>query len=378
MTPTAPAMPLPIAAVALAPIELSVVVPTYKERGNLDELRRRLEVALEGVAWELIIVDDDSPDGTADHAKTMHRDDPRVRCIRRIGRRGLSSACIEGMLSSSAPFVAVMDGDLQHDPMVLRRMLAALRADEADLVVGSRYVEGGSVGDWDGTRVAISRFATRLAGLVTRQPLADPMSGFFALKRTTFEACAHRLSSLGFKILLDIVASSDASLRLKEVSFTFGQRLAGESKLSTNVIWEYLLLLADKLVGKWVPVRFLAFSAIGALGIGVHFAVLSTLFKGFGTSFVAGQSAATATAILFNYSINNVLTYAGQSLRGAAWLRGLATFYVICGIGAFANVGISSWLFGNDTSWPLAALAGIAMSSVWNYAVSARYTWRAT
>lgn len=369
-------MPLPVAAVALAPIELSVVVPTYKERGNLDELRRRLETALSGVAWELIIVDDDSPDGTADHAKTMHRDDPRVRCIRRIGRRGLSSACIEGMLSSSAPFVAVMDGDLQHDPMVLRRMLAALRADEADLVVGSRYVEGGSVGDWDGTRIVISRFATRLAGLVTRQPLADPMSGFFALKRSTFDACAHRLSSLGFKILLDIVASSDASLRLKEVSFTFGQRLAGESKLSTNVIWEYLLLLADKLVGNWVPVRFLAFSAIGALGIGVHFSVLSTLFKGFDTSFVAGQSAATATAILFNYSINNVLTYAGRSLRGAAWLRGLLTFYVICGIGAFANVGISSWLFGNDTSWPLAALAGIAMSSVWNYAVSARYTWR--
>jgi dolichol-phosphate mannosyltransferase len=371
-------MSLPVPSATAAPTELSVIVPTYKERGNLEELRRRLAEALTGVHWELIIVDDDSPDGTADHAKGMHQADPRVRCIRRVGRRGLSSACIEGMLSSSAPFVAVMDGDLQHDPMVLRKMLAALRNDEADLVVGSRYIEGGSVGDWDGKRIAISRFATRLAGLVTRQPLADPMSGFFALKRGSFEACVHRLSSLGFKILLDIVASSDASLRIKEVSFTFGQRLAGESKLSTNVIWEYLLLLADKLVGKWVPVRFLAFSAIGALGIVVHFAVLTTLFKAIGTSFLVGQSVATGVAILFNYSINNVLTYSGQSLRGAAWLRGLLTFYVICGIGAFANVGISSWLFGNDTSWPLAALAGIAMSSVWNYAVSARYTWRAT
>lgn len=371
-------MSLPVPSATAAPTEFSVIVPTYKERGNLEELRRRLAEALTGVSWELIIVDDDSPDGTADLAKSMHHADPRVRCIRRVGRRGLSSACIEGMLSSSAPFVAVMDGDLQHDPMVLRKMLTALRGDEADLVVGSRYIEGGSVGDWDGKRIAISRFATRLAGLVTRQPLADPMSGFFALKRSAFEACVHRLSSLGFKILLDIVASSDASLRIKEVSFTFGQRLAGESKLSTNVIWEYLLLLADKLVGKWVPVRFLAFSAIGALGILVHFAVLTTLFKVIGTSFLVGQSVATGVAILFNYSINNILTYSGQSLRGVAWIRGLLTFYVICGIGAFANVGISSWLFGNDTSWPLAALAGIAMSSVWNYAVSARYTWRAT
>lgn len=359
------------------PAELSIVVPTYNEAGNVDELVRRVDAALPGIAWEIILVDDDSPDGTASRARTLYQRDARLRCLRRIGRRGLSSASIEGMLSSSAPFIAVMDGDLQHDPGVLRTMLDALRAGDADLVIGTRYAGGGSVGEWNQRRIRISRFATKLSTLVTRRPVSDPMSGFFALRRDVVESCARNLSSLGFKILLDIVASTPNSLRIKEVPFTFGTRLSGESKLSANVAWEYLLLLADKLVGRYVPVRFLAFAAIGAVGVGVHFLVLSTVFKLMAQGFAVSQAVATGIAIAFNYSVNNLLTYSGQSLRGTRWLRGLLSFYLICGIGAFANVGVSSYLFGQDTSWPLAALAGIAMSSVWNYAVSARYTWRA-
>ncbi|HYC49929.1 MAG TPA: glycosyltransferase family 2 protein [Gemmatimonadaceae bacterium] len=372
-----PAVSQPALTAVGAPAQISVVVPTYNERGNLLELTRRLDAALEGFAWELIVVDDDSPDGTAAHARDIYTQDTRVRCLRRIGRRGLSSACIEGMLASSAPLLAVMDGDLQHDPAVLRTMLLTLLREEADLVIGSRYVAGGSVGDWNSQRVMISRVATRLSTLVTHREISDPMSGFFALRREVLDSCVKDLSSLGFKILLDIVASSKPSVRITEVPFTFGERLTGESKLSTNVVWEYLLLLADKLVGRYVPVRFLAFAAIGALGVGVHFLVLSIAFKGVGLSFAVGQSAATLIAIAFNFSVNNLLTYSGQSLRGKRWLRGLASFYLICGIGALANIGISSYLFGNETSWPVAALAGIAMSSVWNYAVSARYTWKA-
>lgn len=363
----------PLPAVA----ELSIVVPTYNERGNLPELVRRLGAALQGIAWELVIVDDDSPDGTAELARDMYVRDPRVRCVRRIGRRGLSSACIEGMLATSAPYVAVMDGDLQHDPALLVTMLGALRAAEADLVIGSRYMAGGSVGDWNDQRIRISRIATWLSSLVTHRPVSDPMSGFFALRRDVLDSCVRSLSSLGFKILLDIIASSSPSVRIKEVPFTFGERLSGESKLSANVAWEYLLLLCDKLVGRYVPVRFLAFAAIGALGVGVHFIVLTAVFKALGLSFAISQGTATAVAIAFNFSVNNLLTYSGQSLRGRRWLRGLVSFYLICGVGAFANVGVSSYLFGHDTAWPLAALAGIAMSSVWNYAVSARYTWRA-
>ena len=359
------------------PAEFCIVVPTYNESGNLDELVQRIATALQEIRWEVIIVDDDSPDGTASCARRIYREDQRVRCIQRIGRRGLSSACIEGMLATAAPYIAVIDADLQHDPSLLRTMYDTLAGNQVDLVIGSRYVNGGGVGDWNRQRLAMSRFATRLSNLVTRQPVADTMSGFFALRREIFENCVRDLSSLGFKILLDIIASAKEPLRIKELPYTFGERHSGESKLSGNAMWEFLLLLADKLVGKYVPVRFVAFAGIGVIGIGVHFTVLALLFLGLGRGFSLSQGAATAVAILFNFSVNNMLTYAGQSLRGYAWLRGLATFYLICGIGATANVGVSSYLFGHDTPWPLAALSGVVMSAVWNYAISARYTWKA-
>src|SRR5262249_53557659 len=304
------------------PVELTVVIPTFNERGNLRELVRGIDSALQGISWEAISVDDDSPDGTAAEARNMYQGDPRVRCIRRLGRRGLSSACIEGMLASSARFLAIMDADLQHDPSVLRAMYYALAADKADLVIGSRYTSGGSVGHWDSRRLAISQFATRLSNVLTRRPVADIMSGFFALKRAVFEDCAGRLSSLGFKILLDIIVSAKDDVRIEEIPYVFGTRSYGESKLSPKVAWEFVLLLADKLVGKYVPVRFLSFAGVGAVGVGVHFTVLSLAFKILNAGFTVSQAVATAVAILFNFSVNNVLTYTGQSLSGFAWVRG--------------------------------------------------------
>jgi dolichol-phosphate mannosyltransferase len=362
--------------VKYAPAELSIVVPTFNERGNLRELVARIDRALRGIAWEVVFVDDDSPDGTSTAAREIYNEDARVRCIRRFGRRGLASACIEGMLSCSSRFVAVMDADLQHDPGVLVRMLETMRGGNTELVLATRYSGGGGVGDWDATRVKISRLATSLANSLMTAPVSDPMSGYFMLRRDVFEQIAPRLSSLGFKILLDILLTLPPKSRIREVPFQFGKRLAGESKLSTGVAWEFLLLIADKLVGRWVPVRFLAFAAIGSIGIGVHFAVLTTLFKGMHWSFASSQAVATALAMVFNFSVNNLLTYAGQSLRGLAWFKGLGSFALVCGLGAAANVGAANWLFGQSAAWPVAAMAGVLVSAVWNYAVSARYTWR--
>ncbi len=362
--------------VEYAPAELSIVVPTFNESGNLRELVARIETALPGIAWEVVFVDDNSPDGTSKAAREIYNDNARVRCIRRFGRRGLASACIEGMLSCSSRFVAVMDADLQHDPGVLARMLDTMRNDQAELVLATRYAAGGSVGDWNSTRLKISQFATSLANSLTPVRVSDPVSGYFMLRRDLFEEVAPRLSSLGFKILLDILLTLPPQSRIREVPFEFGKRHAGESKLSSGVAWEFLLLIADKLVGRWIPVRFLAFAAIGSLGIGVHFAALTTLFKGMHWSFASSQAVATAIAMVFNFSVNNLLTYAGQSLRGPAWFKGLGTFALVCGLGAVANVGAADWLFGHATAWPIAALAGVLVSAVWNYAVSARYTWR--
>jgi dolichol-phosphate mannosyltransferase len=360
------------------PAELTIVVPTFNESGNLSELVDRIRNALPQVEWEVIFVDDNSPDGTSRVARELYSVDPRVRCIRRYGRRGLASACVEGMLASSSRFVAVMDADLQHDPRILGRMLERMRSGKADLVLGTRYAQGGSVGDWDSRRLKISQFATSLANAMTPVSVSDPMSGYFMLRRDMLEEIAPNLSSLGFKILLDILLTMPKDARVAEEPFEFGKRHAGESKLSTTVAWEFLLLIGDKLIGRWVPVRFLAFAGIGSIGVGVHFAVLSLMFKILGFGFTVSQAAATGVAMVFNYAVNNVLTYAGQSLRGAAWFKGLASFALVCSLGAVANVGAATYLFGQKTTWPLAALAGVLVGAVWNYAVSARYTWRSS
>jgi dolichol-phosphate mannosyltransferase len=358
------------------PIEISVIVPTFNERDNVLELVSRLERCLAGRAWEVIFVDDDSPDDTAALVRRLAQQDRRVRCLQRIGRRGLSSACVEGMLASGAPVLAVMDGDLQHDEELLPRMLDVLKQGDADVVVGTRYSAGGGVGQWEASRARMSRFATRLSRYVVRADISDPMSGFFALRREAFEAAVRQLSSIGFKILLDLVASSPAPLRICELPYQFRTRRAGESKLDSQAVWEYLMLLVDKLVGAYVPARFVAFAAIGGLGVAVHFVVLAALFGPLHVSFAASQTAAALVAMTSNFALNNALTYRDRRLRGWGWLKGWLSFTLVCSIGLLANVGIAAYLFASQTAWVLAALAGIAVGAVWNYAVTSAYTWR--
>jgi dolichol-phosphate mannosyltransferase len=356
-------------------LELSIVVPTFNESANVRDLLEHLRAVLGETGWEVVFVDDDSPDDTAALVRSIARSDPRVRCVQRVGRRGLSSACIEGMLASAAPCIAVMDADLQHDASILPKMLELLRADRADLVIGTRYAQGGSTGDWDRHRASLSRFATRASRLVVRQPVSDPMSGYFMLRRDVLDTSVRRLSALGFKILLDILASAPRTLRVAEVPFTFHQRHGGESKLDELVIWEFGMLLADKTIGRYVPVRFIAFALVGGLGVFVHMAVLTVLIKLLGVDFRLAQSSAAGVAMVFNFALNNVLTYRDRRLTGWAWWRGLASFVAACSVGALANVGIATYLFESRTAWFLAALAGVLVGAVWNYAVTRLYTW---
>jgi dolichol-phosphate mannosyltransferase len=355
--------------------ELAVIVPTFNESDNVPELVDRLENSLQGEAWEVIFVDDDSTDGTAGRVREIARRNPRVRCLQRIGRRGLSSACVEGMLATSAPYLAVMDGDCQHDEVVLPSMLQLLKRGEADIVVGSRYTDGGGIGTWDESRAKMSRFATRLSRAVIKHDLSDPMSGFFAMRREVLELSVRKLSSVGFKILLDVIASSPAPLRVQEVPYEFRTRHAGESKLDSQAMWGYLMLLADKLMGGAIPVRFVAFALVGAVGVFVHFAVLTALFRGMALPFSASQSGAAVAAMVSNFILNNSLTYRDMRLRGWRWVKGLASFMLTCSLGAFANIGVASYLFKQHTLWEVSALAGIVVGAVWNYAMTATFTW---
>ena len=355
--------------------ELSIIVPTFNESDNIAELIDCLAACLGDRSWEVIFVDDDSPDGTADVVRRHAAADSRVRCVRRIGRRGLSSACIEGMLATTADYLAVIDADLQHDERLLPQMLDILKQGDTDIVVGSRYAPGGDIGDWDARRARMSRLAVRLSRLVVPADLTDPMSGFFMMRRSVLDDTVHNLSAIGFKILTDLFASHRKPLRFAELAYRFRLRRAGESKLDSVTAWDYGMLLLDKMVGRWIPVRFLAFSIVGAAGVAVHFSVLALVFQGLHRSFVEGQTVATLCAMTFNYAVNNVLTYRDMRLRGARWLRGWLSFVLACSIGGFANIGVASAVYGLRKGWFPAAIAGILIGAVWNYAVTMMLTW---
>ncbi len=368
--------PAPTSRLAAGP-RLSVIVPSFNERPNVAPMIARLDAALAGIAWEAIYVDDNSPDGTAQEVRRIAAEDSRVRCIRRIGRRGLASAVIEGALSSSADYIAVIDGDLQHDETRIPAMLAALRSGTYDLAVASRHVAGGdNAGLSSRFRHVLSDGGIRLAQAFLPVRLTDPMSGFFLLPRPLFEDLARGLNGQGFKILLDLVLSSQAPLRVLEIPARFSERVAGESKLDALVMVQFGGLLLDKVFGGLLPLRFFSFALVGALGILVHLGILGTLRHATGLGFEIEQAMATVVAMIFNFQLNNAITYRDQRLKGPRLWRGLILFMVVCGFGAIANVGIAQILYEQHTTWTVAGGIGAMIGVVWNYAVSATLVWR--
>jgi len=367
---------VPAAAVRPAP-ELTIVIPTYNERANIAILVDRLRQTLTDVTWEAIFVDDNSRDGTAAEARAIGEHDDRIRCIRRIGRRGLSGACIEGMLASQARYVAVMDADLQHDETLLSAMLDRLRTGEVDLAVASRYVEGGSADSFSANRARISRWSGEISRRFLKVELSDPMSGFFMIRRRVIEDLAPSLSSQGFKILLDIVATARGRLRVVELPFVFRERLHGESKLDSRIALDFVALLIAKLTNDAVSFRFLLFCMVGLTGVGIHMAVLlATLPILTDLRFSLAQAIATTFAIAWNFVLNNALTYRDQRLVGWSFVTGLVRFEIVCAVGALSNVGVASWIYEHDPVWWVAGLGGALMGAVWNYVVSAAFVWK--
>jgi dolichol-phosphate mannosyltransferase len=366
---------IPAAAAQPAP-DLTVVIPTFNERDNIAPLIARLREALAGCDWEVIFVDDNSADGTADAIHAIGERDRRVRCIRRIGRRGLAGACLEGMLASPAHYVAVMDADLQHDEALLTAMLDRLRAGDVDIVIASRYLAGSGADSLSAGRARISRWSTAVARSLLGVELSDPMSGFFMMRRKAFAALAPDLSSQGFKILLDIAATAHGRLRVAELPYVFRERLHGESKLDTKIALDFIALIVAKLTHDAVSYRFLLFCLVGLTGVGIHMAFLQVALGAVGLRFAAAQTVATIAAITWNFVLNNAFTYRDQRLAGWSFLTGLLRFQVICAFGSLSNVGIASWIYDVDWDWWIAGLAGALMGAVWNYVVSAAFVWR--
>ena len=349
--------------------ELAVIVPTLNERDNIAPLLAKLTAALDGLDWEAVFVDDDSQDGTWALLQEFERRLPQVRALRRIGRRGLASACIEGMLASSAPYLAVIDADLQHDETMLPTMLATLKAGRLDAVVGTRFAPRGSVGEFGRGRLLISRLGRLLSRAVTRAELSDPMSGYFVIDRAFFEETARRLSAHGFKILLDLFASSPRRVRFAEAPYRFRPRAHGESKLDIAGPARVRRVARRQAARQVCSLRFVRFVLVGLFGVVVHLAVLALCFRYFAIQFYYSQVIATMVAITVNFNLNNAFTYRDRRLRGWALLHGQLLFYLICSIGAIFNFQIAEMLFNLRVPWALAGLCGAAISSVWNYGI---------
>jgi dolichol-phosphate mannosyltransferase len=359
-----------------APV-LSVIVPTYREAANVPVLFERLKNVLADLAWEMIVVDDDSPDGTAEIAFSLASRDPRLRCIRRVNRLGLAGAVIEGILSSSAEFVAVIDGDLQHDEAILPPMYRALANGAADLAIGTRAQADSAERGLSPARQKLSNagayFFKRICGL----SVADPMSGFFMIRREIVGQIAPKLSSDGFKILADILLCAPPGLRIVETPYVFRKRQAGESKLSPLVAIDFLGLLVHHASSEALPIRFVLFAAVGAFGLLVHLTVLRILIVTAALpSFGAEQLVATLAAMSSNFVLNNEVTYRENRYRGWSALGGLLLFALVCGVGVVVNINIASWLFDFDHMWWVAGFSGALIGLVWNYAVSASFVWR--
>jgi dolichol-phosphate mannosyltransferase len=356
--------------------EITIVVPTLNERANIPILVARLQRLMAGIHWEVVFVDDNSTDGTAAIARTIGEADSRVRCIRRIGRRGLAGALLEGMLASQARYVAALDADLQHDEGLLVAMAERLRQGDVDLVVASRYMEGNATAGFDSHRARASRWSSTIARRFLGVELTDPMSGFFMIRRDLVEELAPSLSSQGFKLLLDIVATARGRIRVAELPYVFRARQHGLSKLDTRVILDFAALVISKLTGDAVSLRFLLFCAVGLTGVVVHMAVLAMALDAAELRFSAAQAVATIAAITWNFVLNNRLTYSDQRLTGWRFFKGLLWFQVICSVGAVSNVGAATWIYNSGPGWWVAGLGGALMGAVWNYVVSAAFVWR--
>jgi len=362
--------------------ELTVIVPTLNERDNIVPLLEALRASeLARIDFEVVFVDDDSQDGTSDFVRSLALGDCRVRVLKRIGRKGLSSAAVEGMLSSSAPYLAVMDGDLQHDERILPLMLAKLKQEHLDIVIGSRHIAEGSMGEMASHRQAMSRVARYVSRIVCHAELSDPMSGFFVLTRQYLDEVGHDLSSTGFKILLDMVASAHRPVKIGEVPYQFRPRLHGESKLDVIVLLEYFQLIVDKLVGNWIPVSYVMYALAGSVGAAAYLTLMTvlrmTVLRSIGVSSLGdAQLISSLIVIGLNFLLNNQFTFRALRLRGRRFAAGLLIFYVACSVGVLFNLRTFEYLRSSGAPWYVAAVAGMFAGSLWNYWISSVMIWQ--
>lgn len=357
---------------------LTVVLPAYKERQNIEYVIGQLTLAdARHQIARVVYVDDDSPDDSAEFIKQLPVGSIPIDCIHRIGRQGLSSAVVEGVMLADTKYVAVMDADGQHKASDLMGMLDLLISQNLDCVVGSRFKANKVIDSHIGMRHWISQRGNQLSNFVLKRELTDPLTGFFVFKRSLFLEVVREMRPTGFKILIEFLYRlRNHQIRLEEYPIGFATRHDGESKLDSKVILDF----ADQILGfatkGLVPDKFLGFILVGLTGLAVHFLTLYILLFQAHASFNVAQTIATLIAMISNFSVNNIFTFRRNRLNGLAWFKGLLYFVLVCSVGAFANVGAASFMNNHGQVWWLSASLGVIVGTVFNFSMTRFLVWR--
>jgi dolichol-phosphate mannosyltransferase len=379
-------------------IAFSLIVPTYNEAKNVLALVDRITTLLDPVYpqdYEIIIVDDNSPDGTWEVAQSITADYPQLRVMRRQTERGLSTAVIRGWQAAEGRVLGVIDGDLQHPPEVLTKLLNACR-DGADLSVASRHVEGGGISDWGLLRRMLSRGAQLLGLMILPSVLgrvSDPMSGYFMVQRRAI--AHHTLDPKGYKILLEVIGRGRVTT-IQEVGYVFQERQSGESKVTWRQYTDYLHHLVKLRSGGRVarfrqqfPIkRFLQFGLVGLTGVVVDMGLLYLLSDPtmMGWGLTRSKIIASELAIVNNFLWNDAWTFGDIARHQQSWVlkfKRFTKFNLVCLMGLTLNVILLNlmfnFLFANFTWGRYAAnLIAIAIVTFWNFWINLKLSWRVT
>ncbi|MCP9841188.1 glycosyltransferase family 2 protein [Synechococcus sp. J7-Johnson] len=360
------------------PERLSIVLPTYNERQNVARILEELLPLKQRFDLEVLFVDDDSADGTADLVKQLAHGQAGVRLIRRVGRAGLASAIKEGILDATGDVIVVMDCDGQHEPAAVEAAVEALLSSGSDLVVGSRFHAEAAIHGLSEKRTRNSTWANTIArfSLPGYRRLTDYMSGFFALRPEAALRYVRRVDVNGFKFLYELLSISRGSLRVSEIPLHFQARVAGDSKLDLAIVWDLGVSILHTLLLRSIPRRAISFALVGLSGVAVQMLVVQALMGTAGLVFKQALPIAVVVAASSNYLINNALTFRFQRQQGTALLKGLLKFLLVASLPVLANVGVASTFYNlvsRNTFW--AQLAGILVVFVWNYAASSRFVW---
>ncbi len=359
---------------------ISIVIPTFNEVENIIPLLKKLTLIVNNFEYEIIVVDDDSPDGTSNAVNKYMQFNKKIKLITRIGRSGLSSAIKEGLIFAQGKYLLVLDGDGQHHPSFILNMLEAIKKDKSDIVIGSRFLNTSKLEGLSNERSLGSKIANKMARISLHKnysKLTDYLSGCFCVEKEITKKFIRKIEVNGFKFLYELLSLSKGELAVNEVPLIFKERRFGNSKLDIAIVWDFLISIIHNLTLRILPRRAISFGLVGISGVFVQLFITSFLVEIFRIDFYNALPFAVIFAATSNFLINNQVTFRSDRLKDLALLIGLLKFLIVASLPIIANVGITTAFYKYITADTLIAqIAGIGIVYAWNYLASSSFVWK--